>query len=213
MSIRKVILVRHTESSEDIDPSLHNVADDRSISLTPRGKTQARKLGKTLTNRVSICGSVGVYLSPTRRAIETWNILSRYFPRPDLIEVEPSIRNLDWGNVTLNNRAEIEAERYKAGVLNYQFPGGDNCVEYVTAIDNFVKRITADRNNQQFPECLLIVTHGFALRVILRTLLHLSDQDFRWLRNPPNGYCLELEYDREKDLFVTSTPLIRMNPI
>ncbi len=212
MALKSLLLIRHAESLEDVDATLH-VAGDEQISLTDNGRTQARNLGETWRVRFTPENTLTVYLSTSHRARETWGILSPYFPQPKNVEVDDRIRNLNWGSTTLENRAQIEALRYKVGVLKYQFPDGDNTPEYVRNIGEFVEKAVNRRQDESFPEYIVIVTHGFALRIIARFLLHISDVDFRWLRNPHNGYCLEITHNTEEDSFVATTPLLRMKPI
>lgn len=212
MALKSVFLIRHAESLEDVDPTLHVVKDEQ-VSLTYQGKAQLLNLGETWAVRFASWDHLAVYLSPSKRVMESWDILSLYFPKPQTIEVDARIRNLNWGNTNMENRSQIEAERYKAGVLNYQFPGGDNSPEYVRKINKLVKKAVSTRKDETAPEHIVIVTHGFPLRIIARYLLQISDAEFKWLRNPPNGYCLEITYDIEKDRFVTTTPLLRMKPL
>lgn len=212
MTLKSLLLIRHTESLEDVDATLH-IATDEQISLTNNGKTQARNLGETWSVRFTPDNTLAVYLSTSHRAREMWDILSPYFPPPRNVKVDDRLRNLNWGSTSLENQAQIETERYNAGVLNYQFPNGDNTPEYVRNIDKLIEEIVSSRQDDSFPEHIVIVTHGFALRIIARFLLHISDVDFRWLRNPPNGYCLEITYNADEDSFVATTPLLRMKPV
>jgi len=213
MSLKSIFLIRHAESPEDIDPTLHNINNDRGIPLTETGILQADNLGQQLSVRFFPENTIAVYLSPLRRVGETWNILAPYFPAPMIKEVDERLRNLDWGNVNLETRDQIEAERYKAGVLNYQFPGGDDTPKYVRSINDFTDKATTNRQNKDSPDYIIIVTHGFALRIIIRALLQTSDTVFKWLRHPPNGYCLELTYNTETSTFTPTTPLLRRKPI
>ena len=214
MALKSIFLIRHVESLEDVDPTLHTVKDkDNGVGITDQGRSQGMNLGETWAVRFTSENSLVVYLSPSFRVRETWDLLSPYFPKPQSIKVDKRIRNLDWGNTTLENRSRIEKERYEAGVLEYQFPGGDNTPEYVGNINQFIEKAIHERKDTDFPEYIVIILHGFALRVIARFLLGISDVDFKWLRNPPNGYCLEITYNAEEDSFTSTTPLLRMKPV
>jgi broad specificity phosphatase PhoE len=102
----------------------------------------------------------------------------------------------------------IEAERYAAGVLHYCFSGGTNTPEYVLSINHLVEEIILGRDGCDFPDYLIIVSHGFALRVIVQYLLKITEEEFRRLRNPPNGYHLELQYFPSSGMFLATQPLI-----
>jgi broad specificity phosphatase PhoE len=211
LTLKSVFLIRHAESLEDADPSLHAVKDEQ-VPLTKRGRAQVLNMGETWSAHFAE-SCPAVYVSPSKRAQETWEILSQYFPTPHSVTTDARIRNLDWGDTTLANRAQIEFERYKAGVLNYIFPVGSNTPDYVRAINELVKEAIKHRQKISSPTHVIMITHGFPLRVIARYLLALSDQQFKWLSNPPNGYCLEITYDTHGDRFKPTTPLLRMKPL
>jgi broad specificity phosphatase PhoE len=210
MSLKSIFLTRHSESVEDVDPTLHVMIGGQTVPLTEIGIAQANILGQTLSARFASDDQIAVYLSPTYRVQETWRVLSAHLPIPQSLTTDQRIRNLNWGNVTLENRSQIEAERYKVGVLSYQFPGGDNSPEYIRDVNYFLEEAIYGRRESLSPQYILVLTHGFALRVMIRSLLQLSDLDFKWLRNPPNGYCLEIAYSIQNDSFITTTPLLRV---
>ena len=212
MALKSIFLIRHAESVEDVDPTLHVVKDEE-VSLTDPGKAQLVDLGETWATRFASENNLEVYLSPSQRALETWQIFSPYFPNPQTIQMDSRIRNLNWGDTNIENRSQVEAERYKAGVLRYQFPGGDNTPNYVRKINQLVKKAVSTRKEDSSPKHIVIVTHGFPLRIIARYLLRIGDAEFKWLRNPPNGYCLEITYDINLDQFTATTPLLRMKPL
>lgn len=208
MSLKSIALIRHAESLEDVDPTLHNVSDDSIVSLTEHGRSKARNIGEHLSRKISHEERVRVYLSTSHRARETWEIISEFIVPVMIPTVDGRIRNLNWGNITLETRSQIEAERYRAGVLYYQFPGGDNTPDYISAIGRFVSEVFLGKKDEDYPEHVVIVTHGFALRVIAKFLLAISDEEFRELRNPPNGYVLRVEHKNHS--FIPETPLLRV---
>lgn len=208
MTLKSVLLIRHAESLEDVDPAIHNIADDNMIGLTEFGRTQAENLGVWISSKLVSSAKVKVMLSPSNRVGETWHVINSTFVNPPEVKTDERIRNLNWGNITLETRAKIEAERYAVGVLHYCFSSGTNTPEYVHAIDQFVEEVTLGSHDIDFPEHIIVVTHGFALRVIVRSLLNIPEEEFRRLRNPPNGYHLELEYFSANELFVANSPLL-----
>jgi broad specificity phosphatase PhoE len=185
-------MIRHAQSQEDVDPNVKNGRGDHQISITELGKRQASNTIKEIRRRLPARCSVQVYSSPSNRVLETARIVSSGFSdqESDII-IEPRIRNLDWGNVTQENLKEIERERYKAGVLHYQFPGGDHSPTFVRQIGEFVDELLVKGRIEIFPENVIILTHGFAMRVITKFLLGMSDDDFRWISNPPNCYVAD----------------------
>jgi broad specificity phosphatase PhoE len=151
------------------------------------------------------------FVSPSNRALETHDMLSGYsfpdFQLPDLV-VEPRIRSLNWGNTTSENRDQIERQRYEAGVLNYKFPGGENTPQFVDAIREFV-----DEFKQQFQgENALIITHGFALRVLVKAFVRMDDHSFRYLANPPNCFVVKLVQKPKSFGFALKSEMPKADP-
>jgi len=61
MPLKSFLLIRHVESSEDVDATLH-VVDDEQVSLTEQGRTQAINLGETWSVRFTSDNILKVYL-------------------------------------------------------------------------------------------------------------------------------------------------------
>lgn len=212
--LKKIILVRHGQSLEDIDPTLHNIKNGKIAELTSTGKEQANQLGLNLRAKIPLTENFSVYMSPALRVQETWTILSNQINSPIEIVTDSRIRNLNWGNITSENRSSVEAQRYKSGVLNFTFPEGDHTPDYVSLLNDFIEKIiTPCKVNDSEVGILLFITHGFALRVILKYLLDLNEKEFQWLSNPPNCYTIELIYDPTTDSFSSVEPLLRRDPI
>ena len=212
MVLQTILLIRHAQSEEDINPSIHNLVNDHEIKLTPFGIEQTKKLAFYLLQYLNIENKI-IYLSSSKRAQETWNILKSYSTDKNLVYIDKRIRNLNWGNITLETREQIEKERYKIGVLHYKFPGGDNTPNYVSDICNFTKKMLHGCDKLNFPECIIIITHGFALRVIARSILNISDEEFKWLANPSNCYCAKILYFTQESRFVLHKALPTIKPI
>ena len=212
--LKRIIVMRHGQSLEDIDPTMHNINNGKVAELTETGREQTNQLGLNLKDMIPKTEKFSVYVSPALRAQETWAILSTYIEPSHEVVTDSRIRNLNWGNITLENRAIVEAQRYKAGVLNFTFPEGDHTPDYVSSLNDFVESIvTPSKVHSSDVSTLLFITHGFALRVILKYLLALNEKDFQWLRNPPNCYMIELIYDPMTDSFNSTEPLLRVDPV
>ncbi len=182
---KEIILVRHAESVEDVDQNIHDVNDEK-IGLTAKGKKQSIQLSKKLIPIVSEYDEIKVFHSPSRRVRDTAHMILSQFNNNNNIDISEvgCIRNLNWGDTTLKNVHKISKERYDAGVLYYQFPNGDHTPTFVSNIGKFVKEDILESRNKHF----LIFTHGFALRVIVKFLLDMSDEEFKYLKNPNNCY-------------------------
>ena len=196
MSLKKIVIIRHAQSEEDINPSLNGQKEDIYISITERGKHQAAETIKRIKTVFLGINSVRVYLSPSNRVLQTTSILySKLNLDNPGVFVDPRIRNLNWGDTTSENVKKIEEERYKAGVLHCQFPNGDHSPTFVRRIGNFVEELLILGKQERFPEGVIIVTHGFAMRIITKFLLRMNDVDFQWIKNPPNCYIADFQID------------------
>lgn len=191
--LKQIFLVRHAQSEEDVDPNIRNRVHDHRISVTATGKTQVAELAELLRPKIDAYHRIRVIVSSSNRAQQTMHLFSSYFPDKQFeIVHEECVRNLNWGNVDETTICEVEQERYRVGVLYFQFPEGDDTRVLVRNIEKFSDRLLASGRDSAYPECVIIFTHGFALRVIAKAILSISDEDFRYLSNPPNCYVATL---------------------
>jgi broad specificity phosphatase PhoE len=187
--LSRILLIRHGQSQEDVDPNVKGREQDHRISITSTGKQQVLALAKQLRSAMGAYQRVRLTSSHSTRARQTMRLFEQQFPSIAFeTTIEPCVRNLDWGNVDESSIRAVEAARYRAGVLYFQFPGGDNTPAFVADIETYVERLLRDGVRSYAPECVIIFTHGFALRVIAKALLKMSDEEFRYLANPPNCY-------------------------
>lgn len=212
MSKHKIVIMRHGESEEDKDPGVKSAVNDPA-RLTSFGREQVRQKACELLNEYSGFENFLVYHSGSVRVVETAEIFlsqSDIFAGVGMV-IDPSIRNLDWGKTNQFNVREVEAERYRTGVLNFQFPGGDNTPDYVQRIASFCQRLI-EQMSQFDNVCTTLFTHGFALRVIVKHLLGMSDDEFRYLSNPKNCFSciLEIDYSSRFPRIKIKTPLPRV---
>lgn len=209
--LKQVFLVRHAQSDEDIEPGIHNHISDRRISITSIGKEQTLEMVRILSQDISIYQRVKIITSPSNRAEQTMSLFCSSFPLINFYtSIEPRIRNLNWGNVDEKTIKEVEEERYRVGVLNFRFPQGDYTPAFVRDIERFVEELKEGGMSENHPECAVIFTHGFALRVIVKAFLAISDQEFRFYANPPNCYVAVLN-SVESGQFVLKEPLPKIN--
>ena len=202
-TLKKIVVIRHAQSQEDINPNLNGELEDYQISITKEGKHQIDNIIDKIQIILSPFESVKVYSSPSNRALQTTSVIcSQLDLDKSITTVEPRIRNLNWGNTTSINVKEIERERYKKGVLYYQFPGGDDSSIFIKNIGNFVNELLTVGKQKDFSNSVVIITHGFALRIIAKFLLKMSDDDFRWIKNPPNCYIANFQIDNFRNITI-----------
>ncbi len=205
--MKKIILIRYAESLEDVDPNMHNT-DDSKIGITIKGRSQSVELAKKLTSELDDCKALKVFHSPSRRVRDTaYFVLSQVGnKKSDMSEIE-HIRNLNWGDTNPQNVKVISQQRYDKGVLYFQFPNGDHTPTFVKNIGQFVAEdVLSEKNN----DCVIVFTHGFALRVIAKFILNIDDEKFRYLRNPKNCFSITIRQNSE-GIFVPDMPLPTIN--
>lgn len=200
MTLKNLLVLRHAESQEDVDFSAHS-KEDKYIGITERGVRQAVSVAPLISNVLLQGRGFLVIASPCRRIEETLrNVFLGWSTAPQ-VSVDSRLRNLNWGSTNSENRLVIEKERYAAGVLEYSFPEGDSTPEYVKNLQFLLNNLLVDCEKTPYPESVLIATHGFALRVIVKILLGMSNEEFRWLANPSNCYLAELVFSAEAKKF------------
>ncbi len=210
MSLKSVFIVRHAESEEDVDPTLHNLTDDSKIGLTENGRRQidsiVNKIALQVRNRITI-----TFVSPSFRANETCKLAAVHIPELNRVRrIDPRLRNLNWGAITLENRHIVEEERYKTGVLKYQFPSGDDSAVYARHIGEFVEEVQLQADRDDYPEVAIIITHGFAMRIIIKYFCNMPDSDFRWLANPSSAFVAELKRVGGGFELLTEMPILKL---
>ncbi len=208
--LKRIILIRHAQSKEDVNPNIKNKYKNETIPITKLGERQVYELAEKIEPLISNYEEVKVFTSLTYRVLQTTQLFCSLFNSIKFeIQNERSIRNLNWGDANKDNLKSIEQERYRAGVLFYKFPNGDNSAEFVRRIHFFAQNILEQGKSDNYPECVIIFTHGFALRVVAKSLLNISDEDFRYLANPPNCYVSVLDITKKGVILNEPLPRIK----
>lgn len=181
--MKQILIVRHGESLEDINNNIYAEVNDFDIPLTVNGVRQSISLAKALKDEL-IAGNTILFHSCCKRVVQTAGIIFNNLDK--LIQkriIDDRLSKQDWGTVTLKNRKFHEIERYKAGVLNYRFPEGESGSDVVERSRDFL-----DYVNQMFVlhnvSNVIVVTHGFNYRTLLKVLLDINDSGFEQLANP-----------------------------
>jgi broad specificity phosphatase PhoE len=178
-----IIICRHAESLEDVDNNIYDVLSDLEIPLTEKGRTQAHNFGSVLARLIKHSDYVRFYTSPGVRNTQTLKIVLPKLP-DDVnvqVEVEPLIVKQDWGKITAKNRPEIEAERYRTGVLRYTFPTGESSAKLIARLTLFKEKILKLQKN--FGQDIVVFSHGFEFRVLLSILFGWEEELFESYSN------------------------------
>lgn len=182
----RIIICRHAESLEDVDNSAYDVLNDLEIPLTERGREQARNFGALLAQLLGGNSDTRFYTSPGVRNVQTLKIVLPLLPDHinANVEIEPLIVKQDWGHVTAENRPGIEAERYKTGVLRYTFPTGESAASLIERLTEFKEKVF--RVQRETGCNIVVLSHGFEFRVLLKLILGWSEELFESFANLSN---------------------------
>lgn len=186
MNRPRIIICRHAESIEDVDNSIYDVLSDLEIPLTEKGIDQAHNFGAVLAQLLKDSAYVRFYTSPGVRNVQTLKIvLPKLANRTNIhIEIEPLIVKQDWGNITAENRPDIETDRYKTGVLRYTFPTGESAKSLLDRLTAFKEKIFGIQKETQ--QDIVVFSHGFEFRVLLMIIMGWEEELFESFGNLDN---------------------------
>ena len=184
-AVKKLFVMRHAESLEDVDTTAYERIADEDMPLTDFGKEQAVRFGRQFADEIDAGTNLRVFLSPSKRVLQTAQLVVSSVPKHAewSLVTDNLISKQDWGSVTVHNRAEIEKERYRVGVLRYRFPEGESGAEMLFRFDLFVKRLEQEIS-EGTAGSFLVITHGFEFRVLLKSLLGWTEEYFESLAHP-----------------------------
>ncbi|GAA2511808.1 histidine phosphatase family protein [Actinocorallia cavernae] len=183
---RRIVLVRHGESTGNTDDSVYEREPDHALALTDLGRRQAEETGERLRE---LFGSerVSVYVSPYRRTHET---LGAFGLDPDLIRVreEPRLREQDWGNWQDRDDVRVQkAYRDAYGHFFFRFPQGESGADVYDRVGGFLESLFRSFEAPDHPPNVLLVTHGLAMRLFCMRWFHWTVAEFESLSNPDNA--------------------------
>lgn len=205
---RRIILVRHGESEGNVDETAYTRVADPKISLTEKGKAQAKECGKKIREMIENDGAddwkVYFYVSPYRRTRETLQNLAQAFERSRIagMREEPRLREQDFGNFQDREKMRVEKVcRQLYGRFFYRFPNGESAADVYDRITGFRETLRADIDIGRFqppgersPNMnVVIVSHGLTLRVFLMRWYKWTVQQYEGLHNLSNAGKIVME--------------------
>ena len=194
MRPKRIILIRHGESEGNLDNSLYENTPDYALKLTQNGISQARLAGNEIKLLVGD-GSVYVYLSPFFRTRETYKNIHEAIHDNVIKAVEdPRIREQDWGHLRHpdENKGIMKA-RDEFSTFYFRIPDGESGADVYDRVTTFLDTLHRDFEKPNYPENVLIVSHGLTIRLFLMRWFHWSVEEFERLHNPKNCQIIILE--------------------
>ncbi|MET0101462.1 MAG: histidine phosphatase family protein [Sedimenticola sp.] len=194
MRPKRIILVRHGESIGNIDKNLYAHTPDHAVSLTDKGREQARLAGQNIRHLIRD-ESVYAYSSPWVRAAQTFEGIREEISQNIVRSIEdPRIREQDWGHYKEKAFLVKENEaRKEYGKFYFRLQDGESGADVYDRVSTFLETLHRDFNKPDYPDNALIVTHGVTLLVFLMRWFHWTVQQFDSYRNPKNCQVVVLE--------------------
>ena len=207
MKPKRIFIIRHGQSEANAGLGVHATLPDWKIPITELGIKQSLGGGDEVTYNM-VPGKLGVYVSPFLRTRQTWEHMSKNIDstRIAFVKEDPRIREQEWGHLRCAEDYDpIEKERDEYGPFFYRIPDGESGADVYDRCTGFLNTLYRDFDKHDFPENVLIVTHGFAMRVLLMRWFHYSVEHFHDMANSRN--CQIVVLDKQEDgKFSVSTP-------
>jgi broad specificity phosphatase PhoE len=194
MKPQRIILIRHGQSQGNEDPALHSQIPDYALELTPEGKEQAYVAGAKLKHIIKD-ETVFLYISPFWRTRSTAEQIARHFSGEKCrYREEPRLREQEWGHLRPKEETDnLEGVRDSFSTFYYRFPGGESGTDVYDRVSDFFGTLHLDFEKEDYPENVIIVTHGMTIRLFLMRWFHWSVEEFEDIRNPSNCDIFILE--------------------
>lgn len=199
----RIFIVRHGESQGNVDKNIYKDLPDYALQLTPKGMEQAHKVGQEIVSQLDLVNSLGIvspvqfYVSPFWRTRQTYLQIAKSFPIKSICYYEdPRIREQEWGQDLVSREGyshERENDRDSYGHLYYRFRDGESCADVFDRASDFLGTMFRDFEKPNFPNNVVIVTHGMTMRLILMRFFHVPVEEFETWANPKNCEYFLLE--------------------
>ena len=190
---KRIIILRHGQTTANLDSVVYSQIPDNQIPLTETGKKQAQNLGKKLV-KIIRNESIQIYVSPFLRCKQTCQHMCESFQnnKYKIIE-EPRIREQEWGNFQkFSEKSEdlkaVMEEREKVGKLYYRFDHGESGCDVIVRVSSFMETMFRfmDHFTKTKVDNIIIVTHGLTMRYFTMRYFNLKAEEFEKMWNPIN---------------------------
>lgn len=201
-----------------MDKSVNRFTSNHRVELTERGKAQALEAGRLFRRFLeSKClddnsdhpnpRSISFYTSPYSRARETCSNIIEGIKDLENVEYnvyeEPRMREQDFGNYQskADEMEKIWEERAQYGHFFYRIPHGESAADVFDRISSFNETLFRKFEQPDFPNILVLVTHGIWARVFLMRWFKWSYEQFESLKNIPHCQYLIMKKQQENDRY------------
>ena len=198
MRPKRILLVRHGRSEGNADKNQYETVPDYALNLTAEGIEQARQAGQEISRLIG-AETVHVYLSPYYRTRQTYQYI-RESIGANVVEAfeDPRLREQDWGHLrSPEANEEIVRERENFSAFYFRIPDGESGADVYDRVSTFLETLHRDFSRPDYPNHVLLVTHGMTMRLFLMRWFHWSVEEFENLRNPRNGQVVVMEQEQD----------------
>ena len=201
-----IFLIRHGESISNSGENYVRRIPDHLVTLTDRGKEQARRNGEWLA---AYCREKGIDLSRARiwrspylRTRQTSEEFNRSLGITDIREditlteqqfgLFDAIPDEECKRIYPDEYAEYERQMANQGKFYARLPLGESPFDVAVRVHQFLGTIHRDYEKHGV-DTLFIFTHGTTLRTFLLRWFHYSPEWYHEERNPRNCWIREID--------------------
>jgi len=202
----RIFLIRHGESISNVGENYVNRVPDHLVSLTEKGKQQARENGEWLAkycreHNVNMT-KARIWRSPFLRTRQTCDEFNKSLNITDIREditlteqqfgLFDAIPYEEWGKLYPNEYAEYQRQLANYGKFYARLPLGESPFDVAIRIHQFMGTIYRDYEKHGI-DTLFIFTHGTTLRTFLLRWFHYSPEWYHEEHNPKNCWIREID--------------------
>eukprot|EP00051_Salpingoeca_urceolata_P012989 m.162499 g.162499 ORF g.162499 m.162499 type:complete len:437 (-) comp17666_c0_seq2:293-1603(-) len=204
---KRIILIRHGQSQGNVDADIYAYTPDPYLKLTDTGRKQAEDAGRKLKELIGM-ESAAIVCSPFVRAQQTAELVCAQLGRDNVpIAQDPRLREQEFGMFQKRgNMKTAMRERRTFGAFYYRFENGESGADVFERVSQFIESLHQAMyrgswdfggSERDFPENLVIVSHGLTMRLFLTSFFRLTVDQFHSMWNPRN--CERFVLSRNPD--------------
>jgi len=185
--LSRISLVRHGESEGNIDEDKYLTIPDHRIRLTEEGLEQSLNAGtnykgRMLTSRDSGANKIAIYVSPYRRAKQTYmqfrkgfgDAFEENFEAP---KIDMRIREREWGDYQSYDREKVKAIKERFGSYFYRIPNGESGADAYDRVSDFLSTVFRHDHEQDH---IMLFSHGDYIKAFVMRFFH---KDYSWFED------------------------------
>ena len=131
------------------------------------------------------------------------------------VREEPRMREQDFGNFqpSLDEMELIWKERAQYGHFFYRIPHGESAADVYDRVASFMESLFRQFRSDDFPNILVLVSHGIWSRVFIMKWFKWSYEEFESLKDVPHCKYLVMKKDDETQKYHLKTRLLTWDDV